>query len=109
MEEAADADHVVILRCGRIVAEGTPLELKNTYTGDYITLYGIDEATVKTLGKKYERLRDAYRISVENTAEATELILKYPSVFRDYEIIKGKMDDVFLNVTGSSREGENRI
>ena len=30
MEEAADADYVVILDSGKIVAEGTPLELKNT-------------------------------------------------------------------------------
>lgn len=46
MEEAAEADYVVVLDGGRISAEGTPLELKNTYTGDFITLYGIDEATV---------------------------------------------------------------
>lgn len=32
MEEAADADYVVILDSGRISAEGTPLNLKNTYT-----------------------------------------------------------------------------
>ena len=49
MEEAADADYVVILDTGRIAAEGTPLALKNAYTGDYITLYGIDEAAVKPL------------------------------------------------------------
>ena len=40
MEEAADADYVVILDHGKIAAEGTPLMLKNTYTGDYITIYG---------------------------------------------------------------------
>ena len=39
MEEAADADYVVILDGGKIVAEGKPLELKNTYTGDFITIY----------------------------------------------------------------------
>ena len=50
MEEAADADYVVILDSGKIVAEGTPLDLKNTFTGDYITLYGASEAQVKTLG-----------------------------------------------------------
>ena len=43
MEEAADADYVVILDSGRIAAQGTPLTLKNTYTGDFITLYGVTE------------------------------------------------------------------
>ena len=105
MEEAADADFVVILDHGRIAAEGTPLQLKNTYTGDFITLYGVDEADVQKLGLKYEIIRDAYRVSVSNTAAATELILKYPELFRDYEITKGKMDDVFLNVTGKKLVG----
>ena len=105
MEEAAEADYVIILDSGKISAEGTPLELKNTYTGDFITLYGVDEATVKTLGVEYEQLRDAYRLSVSNTAKATELIIKHPDIFSDYEITKGKMDDVFLNVTGKKLEG----
>ena len=105
MEEAADADYVVILDGGVISAEGTPLELKNTYTGDFITLYGVDEDDVRRLGAKYERLRDAYRISVPNTAKATELIVRYPDVFSDYEITKGKMDDVFLSVTGKKLDG----
>ena len=105
MEEAAEADYVVILDSGKISAEGTPLELKNTYTGDFITLYGVDEATVKTLGVEYEQIRDAYRLSVPNTAKATELITKHPDIFSDYEITKGKMDDVFLNVTGKKLEG----
>ena len=105
MEEAAEADYVVILDSGKISAEGTPLELKNTYTGDFITLYGVDEATVKTLGVEYEQIRNAYRLSVPNTAKATELITKHPDIFSDYEITKGKMDDVFLNVTGKKLEG----
>lgn len=105
MEEAADADYVVILDSGRIAAEGTPLTLKNTYTGDFITLYGVEEAKVKLLGAPYERIRDACRVSVSNTAAATELILKYPEVFQDYEITKGKMDDVFLAVTGKKLTG----
>ena len=105
MEEAADADYVVILDSGRIAAEGTPLTLKNTYTGDFITLYGVEEEKIKLLGAPYERIRDACRVSVSNTAAATELILKYPEVFQDYEITKGKMDDVFLAVTGKKLTG----
>lgn len=105
MEEAADADYVVIIDHGRIAAEGTPLTLKNTYTGDFITLYGITEKQVKTLGASYESIRDAYRVFVKDTAAATELILRYPEIFRDYEITKGKMDDVFLAVTGKKLTG----
>lgn len=107
MEEAAEADYVVILDGGKISAEGTPLELKNTFTKDYITIYGINEETVKTLGFEYEPIRDAYRLSVPNTRTATELILRHPDLFRDYEITKGKMDDVFLAVTGKKLQGEN--
>ena len=105
MEEAADADYVVILDGGKIAAEGTPLTLKNTYTGDFITLYGVEESEMERLGAPYEKIRDAYRVSVQNTAAATELILRFPEIFQDYEITKGKMDDVFLAVTGKKLIG----
>jgi len=100
MEEAAEADYVVILDSGKIAAEGTPLQLKNAYTGDFVTIYNSEEENIRKLGKPYEKIRDAHRISVENTAEATKLILEHPELFSDYEITKGKMDDVFLSVTG---------
>ena len=105
MEEAAEADYVVILDNGKISAEGTPLELKNTYTGDYITIYGACEENIKTLGIEYEAIKDAFRLAVPNTKAATELIIKYPDLFDDYEITKGKMDDVFLSVTGKKLVG----
>ena len=81
------------------------MELKNTYTGDFITLYGVADTSVKKLGLPYEVIRDACRVSVPNTAAATELIIKYPEIFKDYEITKGKMDDVFLSVTGKKLTG----
>ncbi|MGM9950314.1 MAG: ABC transporter ATP-binding protein, partial [Lysinibacillus sp.] len=106
MEEAAEADYVIILDSGKKIAHGTPLELKNKYTGDYITLYGVTGEQVSTLHMPYESLRDAYRIAVPNTQKATELIISHPDLFRDYEITKGNMDDVFLAATGKSlKEG----
>ena len=105
MEEAADADYVIILDKGKIAAEGTPLDLKNRYAGDYITIYGEEEEKIKLLGAPYEEIRDGYRLSVSDTAAATEMIVKHPEIFRDYEIIKGKMDDVFLAATGKKLTG----
>ena len=107
MEESTDADYVIILDSGKIAAEGTPLELKNRYTGDFVTVYNADEQTIKDLGFPYEKIRDAFRISVKNTAEARDLIIKHPAVFSDFEITKGKMDDVFLAVTGKKLAGGN--
>lgn len=105
MEEAADADYVVILDSGKIAAEGTPLQLKNTFSGDYITLYGVSETDIEKLNVKYEVLKDAVRIFVPNTITATKLIIQHPELFCDYEVTKGKMDDVFLAATGKTLTG----
>ena len=95
----------MFLDSGKISAEGRPIELKNRYSGDFITLYSSDKETVEKLGVEYEILRDAFRLQVPNTAKATELIINNPEVFCDYEITKGKMDDVFLAVTGKKLTG----
>ncbi len=108
MEEAANADNVVIIDSGKIAAEGTPHELKNRYTGDYITLYNISEEQVKKLGAKFEAVKDAFKINVPDTAAATQLIIKHPEIFNDYEITKGDMDDVFLAVTGKKLGGDDK-
>lgn len=108
MEEAADADYVVIIDAGKISAEGTPIELKNKYAGDFITFYEADEERIKKLGLNYEKIGGAIRTEVPNTAAATKLILENPDMFGDYEITKGKMDDVFLAVTGKKLLGEER-
>lgn len=108
MEEAADADRVVIIDSGRLTAEGTPNELKNRFAADFLTLYGVTEEELALLGKPYEKVGSGFRLSVENCAEATALITAHPEVFKDYELVKGRMDDVFLNVTGKLLNGGDR-
>ena len=108
MEEAADADYVVILEKGEILAEGTPLELKKAYAGDFVTIYQVEEEAVAALGVEYESIRDGYRLFLENTARATDLIVEHRELFRNYEVTRGTMDDVFLRATGKGalfREG----
>ena len=104
MEEAADADRVVIIDGGKILANATPLELKERYTGDFITIYRADEEKIRSLGLPYFKAGDGFKIEVKDTKSATELILAHPDLFCDYEIVKGKMDDVFLAVTGKRGE-----
>ena len=107
MEEAVDADYVVILDNGKISAEGTPVELKNKFTGDFITLYNVNLSEIEQLGFPFEELKGAFKVYVPNTNEATKLIINHSDIFRDYEITKGKMDDVFLAATGKKLIGES--
>ena len=106
MEETVDADYVVILDKGKIVAEGTPIELKDKYTGDFVILYDVKKEAVEKLNLLYKKIVGGYRVSVESTSVATELIKKHSELFVNYEVIKGNMDDVFLAVTGKElKEG----
>lgn len=107
MEEAANAGYVVILDKGSIVAEGTPFELKSEYVQDTMSVYGVTEEEIKVLGRDYKKIRDGYQLNVKNTSEATRLIVEHQELFRDYEVVKGGMDDVFLAVTGRTLGGEH--
>ena len=101
MEEAADADYVTILDKGRIIAGGTPLELKTQYATDVLHLYGVEEADVKKLKLPYQKIHKDFQIKVKNSALVTNLIVKNPELFQDFELIKSTLDDVFLAVTKS--------
>lgn len=107
MEEASGADYVVILDKGSIAAEGTPFELKSGYVQDTISVYGVSEEEIRTLKREYKKIRDGYQLKVRNTMEATKLIVEHQELFRDYEVVKGGMDDVFLAVTGRTLGGES--
>lgn len=106
MEEAADADYISIIDKGKIIAEGTPLELKNKYASDTIIIYNVNEEKIKNLNLPYKKIKNAIKIEIKNTKEATNLIIKNKNIFQDYEIIKGRMDDVFLSAIGYEIEGE---
>ena len=106
LEEAEKAGYVVIMDRGQIIAEGTPNELKNRYSYDSLLNYRKrDEAFEKGLLAEgyrfsYDGEKRAYRIVIENSEAAKRLMQRFDGYTTDIEIIKGTMDDVFLNVTG---------
>lgn len=104
MEEAESADEILILNRGKVAAFGSPSELKRRYSKDSLNLYQVNEADVRKLNLPYRKVQDHYQITVKDSAMVTDLILKQSEIFRDYEIIKGNMDDVFLSVTGKKME-----
>lgn len=109
MEEAADADTVVIMDDGNIAAEGTPHELKTLYSGDYVRLYRPrDAATSARLaaeGFDFDYEGECYRVKTSSTAAARDFVITHPDLATDFEVVKGDMDDVFLRVTGKKLTG----
>jgi len=104
LEEAEKATYVVIMDKGKIIAEGTPNELKNVYSSDYIISYQKkNKQFEKKIKNQLEYIEDlkAYRIHVKDSDEAKQVLNTYADYIKDFEIIKGNMDDVFLNVTGN--------
>ena len=103
MEEAAESDYVVILDGGKVVACDTPVGLKNAYASDFIKVYEKNETLFSMIEKEgllSEEREGHVLIEIPNVAEVRRLIFAYLEAFSDFEVEKGKMDDVFLKATG---------
>lgn len=101
MEEADGSDRVVILDGGSIAANDTPVALKNTYSRNYLYLYGEEVAEkARRAGLSFEEVADGIRLTMPDAAAARGFFAKYPQLCKDFEFMKGNMDDVFLAVTG---------
>ncbi len=108
LEEAEKATDVVIMDKGKIIARGTPVELKNKYSSDYIISYmqknNDFEEKMNSLNLSYSYNDDilGYKIKIEDSTKAKDLLKQFDEYILDFEVLKGNMDDVFLNVTGKN-------
>lgn len=104
MEEANSADNVVIIDSGRIAAEGSPVGLKDRYSNNYIRLYTAANSKIDERLSRYEYKYDnnCYIIPICESEETKRFILNNSDIIDDFEVVKGDMDDVFLNVTGKN-------
>jgi len=100
MEETERADDVRIMDHGRIVASGTPAELRARYSSSILTLRGDIprlEAEVARAGLKGTVEKGDLLVPVASAAQAREILAA--SSAEDFEMRHGTMDDVFLAVT----------
>src|SRR5690554_4248126 len=104
MEEAANADYVTIIHKGKIVAEGTPAILKNEYSKDYFKLIPHNKEELlkylKDNERVYEKIADQYYIEINSSKDAINLVLDIKDNIKTFEVTKGTLDDVFINVVG---------
>lgn len=104
MEEAANADHVVIIHKGNIVVFGSPSELKERYSKDFFKLVPNDKQTLEAYlnsnSRVYNVIADQYYVEITDTKDTLNLIGDIKENIKTFEVIKGTLDDVFVNVVG---------
>lgn len=102
MEEVVDANKVVIINDGQIVAEGSSEELRMKYSTDRVKIIPKNNLEEKLIKEKveYYSTNEVLNIVVEDCFEGLKVVEKYKAYIEEFEILRGDMDDVFVNITG---------
>ncbi len=104
MEEAANAEYIVVIDKGKVVAYGSPDQLKEAYTSDRLMLIGNDlegvQKLLKAQGKNFSLNGNRVTVNIPTTLEAKPLIDLCHKYISGFEVTSGTMDEVFINITG---------
>lgn len=113
MEEADKADDVVIIDKGRIIANGSPISLKSQYAFDCVKLYrpksSETDDMIKKSGLSFTYGGGSYNIAVASATDAAKFIAEHKDEMGTFEVLRGSMDDVFLNATGRKFDGGDAL
>ena len=106
LEETEEAARVCIIDDGRIIADDTPASLRAMYSRSVLTVTTDDpdglSALARWAGADPVREGDAVIIGVPGADVARRLLADHGDGVRDFEFRHGRMDDVFLALTGRS-------
>lgn len=114
MEETEEADRVCVIDHGRIVAEGTPTQLRALHSRSVLRITSTAPrrlaAWAGARGLEVEQDGDVSVLAVPGAVEAMEILRAHEGDVTDFEFRHGRMDDVFLALTGRSgtTDGEDR-
>ncbi len=108
MEEAADADDIVIINKGTISAHGTPAVLKEQYSSDCLEILPKDTSAVESYlsgkGIAYEMRTDVIRIPLPDTKASLPIVNDLENQIESFEVRTGTLDDAFIRITGGIEE-----
>jgi multidrug/hemolysin transport system ATP-binding protein len=104
MEEADDADYVIVIDNGEIAAKGTPMELKDRYSRDTLRIKPRDLKAFGTILDQhqitYDKQNDLYIIHLNDTLQAIDLLKEFQEEILSFQVMNGTMDDAFIGITG---------
>lgn len=106
MQETEFADHVLVIDKGRVIAAGTPIELRARYSTPTL-LIKYSESTRQLIiatierhipGARWHDEGGAIITPLERAYDALPIINELSEDAADFQVMQGSMDDVFLNL-----------
>jgi multidrug/hemolysin transport system ATP-binding protein len=108
LEETEEAARVCIIDEGRIIADDTPAHLRARHSRSVLSVTTnapeLLAASAHAAGGDPVRHGDVVMIGVPDADAARALLTLHGDQVRDFEFRHGRMDDVFLSLTGKSAE-----
>ncbi len=111
MQETEDADQVTVIDAGRAVASGTPSALRAKYSRSLLTVTTSDPASLLRLAEAADAIAErkgaTLTIAVADGRQAQRILAAHGDAVQDFEFRHGRMDDVFLALTGAAHADVN--
>jgi ABC-2 type transport system ATP-binding protein len=107
LDEADRCDRLVLLHQGRVVAEGTPAQLRSRIGGDVVVLESADAAALgrqieTRFGLKPSVMDGVLRVEISNGHRfITEVVEAFPGTIESVGLHKPTLEDVFVHETGA--------
>ncbi len=106
LDEADRCDRLMLLHEGKLVAEGTPAQLKSRIGGDVVVLEVAEPAQIQKqlearLGVEASTVDGSLRVEIGNGHRfITQVVEAFPGAIRSVSLHKPTLEDVFLDETG---------
>lgn len=109
MEEAEEADFVIVIDNGLIAAKGTPTDLKDEYSYDTLRIKPMDENEIEIILKDhkidYVKKNELIIVSLADTLSAIPILSLLEGKIESFQVLNGTMDDAFIGITGKEIRG----
>ncbi|EAD0657638.1 ABC transporter ATP-binding protein [Listeria monocytogenes] len=103
LEEAKDADQLAVIHKGKIIAQGTPANIRSRFSVDKIFFYDAKVAELQKIMKKmnlpFKVTNRTMRVDViDENVEILAILNQAIGFYDSFEVIKGNLDDAFISM-----------
>lgn len=102
MEEATNADQIVVIKQGEIIAQGTPNALKEQYASDQLIIALKEDVDLASIQPKVIYpifpAGDVFKINIPSTLHAIPILEQIQPFISSFEVLKGSLDQVFIQI-----------